>query len=1413
MDGYHIYDEIGRGVDSIVYKGREKQAIRFLAIKSVDKGHIEKVLQEVRVQHRLRHPNCLRFFKWYETRRHIWLILEYASGGSLKDLISRDDCVPETALRIFGADVVHGLQYLHSNGVLYCDLKPSNVLMNEYGVLKLSDFALAITLDQLSAQPPEERKKQGTPAYMAPELFTEEGVPSVASDLWSFGIVLFELVTGKPPFLANTFVELSEMIQRDPVKFPQGLGEHLVSLLQGLLMKDPAKRISWGTILTHKFWQGVPMPNLAAIPINHVYQDYLVFRKSISGMERTGKRLPPGITEKSRLDISDQDEVFDFAKRPQTPLGDPEVEDELDEHGGEELVVKEKLDTMIKELEELNLSDVLNEGSIKDSHSGRPNSAPFSKPSSIEALQLRPMSADTSNYSQASPLSVAHTRHSHPRFSQHRTSVHEAAAAALELPLAPEDEEANGIEEAVEGDFVEKASFLAPPSDYGAPLSLDDSSLAKMQAYKRSFWGNLVEGEIQVLTPDFFNVKQGNFVDLLEEFNVPMVRPIVGSPSSAALPTLKYSPRMLPFENISSDQAASLSVGALQSFLSRAFHALLPVQNTPSQIVHALGYLYSLCTNARLANVIVSSSLVALLIRLGVKAEGSGTLQLEHHSYPRTPPRSPEAYHASRTPRTPPTPPGSTESLKSPTESKVRRLRVRVAIILAVLVRHATYIAPRLNDEGLLDAFISFAQDEVLAVRRYGIAGLGELLFYIVANAPENSSESSPWKISGSALKQIQSSLTSHDGVVRYYGIRTFENILGESSHPQSARFATVGTAKQLLELSSMEKSDNSRSSAAMALAHLVRVNRRMMPRLAESNGWGFLSSGFQAVHGSPKTQQAYLSILNLVLVGDIGAAERTTREALFGTRSDVKEPMLKGLLQLMSHGQTLSIRSNAMLTIAMFLRHFPDDVEILIRNKIFFILDRMYIRVQNRAGFEDTRPLRRSLLELVHVFSEDIILPISNEIIKAASRLNSVVAGGRVIHASSPEAGVLQKLGSKTLPLLIQLNGSHALSKYVSRNPDLIVALGFLMRLTLNTAEDASPLFRKFILQAVESVAQEVISSENEEEVGPVVLFALQHFVPPSWACSRASHNVESQAASLRISGDLLSGFLMSVPEVTRDFMVNHVLAFSLDLLSEEAAPLPNMMASLLCFAVTRQPDLVREMMTQDLITPLICFLPQSEEDEGSLPVMVAMKLVSCLLLAGTSQLDVAELVQPPAEILHRTMNGLSKLLKSLSNNDDDEETLDFCLDLLLPLLKMLPNSLPMFGSLDLKPVASVLAIGMQRAIDQEEFTSRRIEKLSACLHLTCQKLGLISEEECFWTLTAKIVKGCFDVLKKVDDGPLTTSTQASIIHVLETYAARKKLNDDVKSVIEEIVKENARATEKILEIKALARRIWEEL
>mmetsp|Transcript_149364 Transcript_149364/g.212372 ORF Transcript_149364/g.212372 Transcript_149364/m.212372 type:complete len:283 (+) Transcript_149364:63-911(+) len=255
MNNYHLYEEIGHGKFSKVYKGRKKFTIRFVAVKSFEKSRREKVLTEAEILSKLSHPNVLGFVNWYETRNHLWAIFEYCAGGDLLRLLKQDGSLPEDQVRVFGGDICAGLLHVHSRGIVYADLKLANILFDENETLKLCDFGQAQRVEAIERALAEGRQppRKGSPQYMAPELFLEGGIHSFASDLWSLGCVLFELLTGAPPFSSVSHQQLQHLVlsgEPPPAKASLDFKDLTVQLLR----KSPVERVVWPDLRLHSWW-------------------------------------------------------------------------------------------------------------------------------------------------------------------------------------------------------------------------------------------------------------------------------------------------------------------------------------------------------------------------------------------------------------------------------------------------------------------------------------------------------------------------------------------------------------------------------------------------------------------------------------------------------------------------------------------------------------------------------------------------------------------------------------------------------------------------------------------------------------------------------------------------------------------------------------------------------------------------------------------------------------------------------------------------------------------------------------------------------------------------------------------------------------------------------------------------------
>lgn len=127
MDNFILYDEICKSDHSVIYKGRRKGSINFVAIHCVEKILRPEITNLVRLTFEINHKNIIKFFEWYETSNHLWLVVELCSAGTLESILDQDICLPESSIRNFGIDICEGLFYIHSLGILFDDLIPRKV--------------------------------------------------------------------------------------------------------------------------------------------------------------------------------------------------------------------------------------------------------------------------------------------------------------------------------------------------------------------------------------------------------------------------------------------------------------------------------------------------------------------------------------------------------------------------------------------------------------------------------------------------------------------------------------------------------------------------------------------------------------------------------------------------------------------------------------------------------------------------------------------------------------------------------------------------------------------------------------------------------------------------------------------------------------------------------------------------------------------------------------------------------------------------------------------------------------------------------------------------------------------------------------------------------------------------------------
>ncbi len=250
---YQILEEVGRGACGIVYRGRDSFVQRDVAIKvsfsedAQPNPNLQKVFFiEARAAGRLQHPNIVAVFDAGIDRTTTYIVMEYVDGQTLGQLAR--SATPPTAEQIvkIAFDCAKALDYSHRADVLHRDIKPDNIMLRNDGVTKLMDFSVAALMQNQSVRPDV---VLGTPSYMAPEQIRGKDI-GPATDLYSLGAVMYRLLVGHPPHVAESQRELLNLIKSTPATpldcVRPELPKMLCDIVDRLLSLDPADRFSSG---------------------------------------------------------------------------------------------------------------------------------------------------------------------------------------------------------------------------------------------------------------------------------------------------------------------------------------------------------------------------------------------------------------------------------------------------------------------------------------------------------------------------------------------------------------------------------------------------------------------------------------------------------------------------------------------------------------------------------------------------------------------------------------------------------------------------------------------------------------------------------------------------------------------------------------------------------------------------------------------------------------------------------------------------------------------------------------------------------------------------------------------------------------------------------------------------------------
>jgi eukaryotic-like serine/threonine-protein kinase len=257
---YEVVGELGRGAMGVVYKARDPQIDRLVAVKTVsllahdpeaEKEYRARFLNEAQAAGRLHHPGIVTVFDVGEDEEtgNPYIVLEYVAGEALNRILAREHKLPLPRALQIAEEVARALDYAHGQGVTHRDIKPGNIMVTEDGHAKIADFGIAkLNLAHFTLP----GRLLGTPAYMAPEQLTGEGADG-RSDLFSLGVILYAMVTGHSPFQGDSATTVCfKVANREPVPasaLDLELPRVLDAVIGQAMAKDPAKRYQHGAEL------------------------------------------------------------------------------------------------------------------------------------------------------------------------------------------------------------------------------------------------------------------------------------------------------------------------------------------------------------------------------------------------------------------------------------------------------------------------------------------------------------------------------------------------------------------------------------------------------------------------------------------------------------------------------------------------------------------------------------------------------------------------------------------------------------------------------------------------------------------------------------------------------------------------------------------------------------------------------------------------------------------------------------------------------------------------------------------------------------------------------------------------------------------------------------------------------------
>ncbi|XP_076893509.1 serine/threonine-protein kinase AtPK2/AtPK19-like isoform X1 [Bidens hawaiensis] len=298
LEDFEVLKVVGQGAFAKVYQVKKNGSSEIFAMKVMrkdrifEKDHAEYMKAERDILTKINHPFIVQLKYSFQTKYRLFLVLDFVNGGHLFFQLYRQGLFREDLARFYTAEIVSAVSHLHDNGIMHRDLKPENILLDAEGHVMLTDFGVAKEFDESTRS----NSMCGTLEYMSPEIVQGRGHDK-AADWWSVGILMYEMLTGKPPFRGGNRQKIQQKIVKDKIKLPTFLSSEAHSLLKGLLQKESSRRLGSGAggsneIKNHSWFKSINWQKLESREIKPSFIPQVAGKQCIANFEECWTNLP-----------------------------------------------------------------------------------------------------------------------------------------------------------------------------------------------------------------------------------------------------------------------------------------------------------------------------------------------------------------------------------------------------------------------------------------------------------------------------------------------------------------------------------------------------------------------------------------------------------------------------------------------------------------------------------------------------------------------------------------------------------------------------------------------------------------------------------------------------------------------------------------------------------------------------------------------------------------------------------------------------------------------------------------------------------------------------------------------------------------------------------------------------------------